>query len=285
MPNGHLSYEDLQNLFRKNWKEPYMSLDKLNITRAPNMDCHAVAEIPQRKEIAQSDMKAWAGGAKRSAPMPDWWMSPWRAWKGMLSRFTIGKKYGINNWKKALNVPKTHWHDGEDYGESALDFVRQFVAHGFEHLTNAFALADKPRGAVIGKGDNLMENLYAYLWNAATLVEYAIENEDMFREAFSQYPEGSPLRRQDLNPSATLLGVLQQLQPQLQPQSLSLGDKLLRNIGAEPADVKAAVERVDEGVAARPDVAPVPTVDCSCSSCVALRENRMKLNHMLNSGR
>lgn len=150
-------------------------------------------------------MKAWAGGALRSKKMSDWHMSPFRAWRGMLTRFTIGMKYGINNWKKTLGVPRAQWHDGEPgpgkgiEDTSALGFVRQFFAHGQEHFYNAMTLVDKPSDATSEKGDNLMENLYAYLWNAVTLVEYAIENEDMFREAFSQYPEGHPKRRQDLN--------------------------------------------------------------------------------------
>jgi hypothetical protein len=159
-------------------------------------------------------MKDWAGGAKRSKAMPPWNMLPWKALRGVLTRFTIGMKYGINNWKKALAVGagmdvdamRQAWHDGEPGAglgaedNSALGFVRQFYAHGQEHLVNAILLADAPAGATSDKGDTLIENLNAAAWNALTLLEYAIENEDMFREAFSQYPIGHPDRRRDLQP-------------------------------------------------------------------------------------
>ncbi|SRR6266566_2101529 len=169
--------------------------------------------VPKAIERDETEMKTFykAGGAKRSKAMPDWAMYPRPALRLILSRFTIGRKYGYCNWKKTLDVGavdlacgghpsaiRAHWHDGEETGESTLDFVRQFIGHGDEHLANAMALADKPVGAVSEKGDDLMANLAAYGWNVLCLIQYAIENEDMVREALSQYPVGSPKHRQDV---------------------------------------------------------------------------------------
>ena len=146
---------------------------------------------------SEAEMKTWSGGAKRGAAQPDWWMSPWKAWRAVLARFTLGRKYGVNNWKKALAVPRGDWHFGEDVGSSAVDYVRQFVAHELEHVANVFDLVDQPSGAVSSKGDDLLANAAAAAWNALCLVEYLIENEDLVREALSQYPEGHPKRRLD----------------------------------------------------------------------------------------
>ena len=157
-----------------------------------------------RPQVDESMMKDWAGGAKRSKAMPSWNMLPWDAIKGVLTRFDIGKKYGINNWRKAQSVPREKWHDGEPGpglgadDNSALGFVRQFVAHSFEHYTNAVELADASVGAVSDKGDDFMANLFAHGWNVLCLISYAIFNQDMVREALSQYPVGHPKRRQDL---------------------------------------------------------------------------------------
>lgn len=160
----------------------------------------------QRKDTTD-EVKTFeqAGGAARSKAMPPWDALPWQAIEGQITRYRIGFKYGRNNWKKALSVPREKWHDGEAGGpdkrqedESPLGFIRQFIAHGFQHFSNAMQLVDKPIGAVSKKGDDLHDNMYAFLWNVGALVEYLIENEDMFREAFSQYPEGHPKRRQDL---------------------------------------------------------------------------------------
>src|SRR6266581_9111927 len=97
-----------------------------------------IAFTPQAVERSETEMKTFekAGGAKRSKAMPDWAMYPRQALRLILSRFTIGRKYGYCNWKKTLDVDRATWHDGEITGESALDFVRQFIGHGDEHLTN-----------------------------------------------------------------------------------------------------------------------------------------------------
>src|SRR5881409_77557 len=57
-------------------------------------------------ERSETEIKTFekAGGAKRSKAMPDWAMYPRQALRLILSRFTIGRKYGYCNWKKTLDV-------------------------------------------------------------------------------------------------------------------------------------------------------------------------------------
>lgn len=227
------------------------------IARLKNKYDHEIVSPTERAAVDESKMETWAGGAKRSSKMPDWHMSPWKAWRGMLTRFTIGMKYGINNWKKTLSVLRAEWHDGEPgpglgaEDKSALGFVRQFYAHGQEHFFQAVDLADKPVEARSPKGDSLIENLYAYLWNAAALVEYAIENEDMFREAFSQYPEGSPNRRMDLDVYsgvanvanvANQVKVFNQILKEVRKGNSSSGE-LNGNLGSRPAAVNKRLNK------------------------------------------
>jgi hypothetical protein len=161
---------------------------------------------PHRDKPITDDAAAttWAnaGGAKRSAPMLPWNMIWWGALRGMLTRFQIGMKYGYQNWKRALSVPRDKWHDGEPgpghpTDESTLGFVRQFKAHADEHWFQATELMDAPDGVTSPKGDTLADNLYAWLWNVGCAVEYFCENPDLFREAFSKWPVDSPFHRPD----------------------------------------------------------------------------------------
>jgi hypothetical protein len=139
----------------------------------------------RRAPVSESQMKVFDSGAKRSEPMPDVFMMPHKALAEVMKRFTVGKKYGIHNWKKAQ-------------ASKDLDFVRQFDSHGQEHRHWAMLLVDQPAEAISPKGDTLLENVAAEAWNVLCKLEYLIENEELFREAFSQYPEGHPKKRQDL---------------------------------------------------------------------------------------
>jgi hypothetical protein len=78
-----------------------------------------------------------------------------------------------------------------------LGFVRQFEAHADEHRYWISELVDAPEGTLSLKGDTLADNVDAWVWNVLCAAEYFYENQDMFREAFSKWPVGSPFHRLD----------------------------------------------------------------------------------------
>lgn len=148
-------------------------------------------------ERQEADMKTYTSGAKRSKGMPPWYMLPRRALRAILERFIIGLKYGLHNWKKAMDGQVQR--GPQDVTRPAdLEFVRQFWAHMDQHLTNVLELVDQPPGALSEKGDDLVANLAAAGWNIICLLEYLLENEDLVREAISQYPKGHSKHRQDV---------------------------------------------------------------------------------------
>jgi hypothetical protein len=116
----------------------------------------------------------FTSGAVRSGGKPEWSLMPWGALREILRRFEIGVKYGRNNWKRALGT--------DDHA-----FVRQFDAHMFEHYRHFLELVDLPHDAQID-GDGLVANLAAFCWNAVALLFYAIEDQGLVREAFTQLP-------------------------------------------------------------------------------------------------
>jgi hypothetical protein len=146
-------------------------------------------ELHELENATRDNPAIWKSGAKRSAPKPEWSLMPWNALREVLRRFEVGKKYGVHNWKKAQT-------------SDDVDYVRQFDAHSFEHYRAFLNLIDKPAGAVSEKGDNLVENLAASVWNQLTLLDYLLENEGLVRAALSRYAEGDPRRFDAPEPTA-----------------------------------------------------------------------------------
>jgi hypothetical protein len=102
-------------------------------------------ETAVQKTATGEAMVEYKSGARRSEHKPDYSLIPRSGMKRIAARYTLGLKYGRDNWKKGLRDP---------------EYVEQFVNHLIEHIWD-----------YLEDGCRKDDNLAAIAWNAIALME------------------------------------------------------------------------------------------------------------------